>query len=156
VARLALGVGVAVVGVLSIACTIDAADAGTPEPDASPRIAQFTAAVEDELRRTPAPGVVEIRMMDSPGSLFGGAGSLWTGAGIANLLDQYGVDVRVAPELEFAYGVDFVIASDEAVRLAVMPVDEPELSMVDRAVWREISRSGQTYLFVRNGTDAPA
>lgn len=149
--RLAFAAGVLLVAALSVAAAVDATDAGTPEPRASARIARLTAAVEDELTRVPGRGVVEIQMMDSPGSIFGGAGSLWTGAGIANLLDQRGVDVRVAPGLGFAYTDDLVTAADDRVRLVVMPVDTPELDQVDRSTWRAIARSGDTTLFVRDG-----
>ena len=100
-------------------------------------------------RRVPGRGVVEIRMMDSPDSIFGGAGSLWTGAGIADLLDQHDVDVRVAPDLAFAYTPDYVVGADDQVRLEVMPVDRPELPRVDRNVWREVARAGETTIFVR-------
>jgi hypothetical protein len=101
------------------------------------------------LRKTPGDGVVVIEAMESSEALFGGAGSLWTGAGIANLLDQHGVEVRVAPELEFAYGPGEVLAPGERVRLVVMSVDEPELPLVDRSVWEEIGVAGSTHLFVR-------
>ncbi len=151
IGRVVLGIGIALVAALSVVCTVDAVDAGTPEPLASRRIARFTAAVEDELGRVTGPGVVEIRMMDSPGSIFGGAGSLWTGAGIANLLDQRGVDVRVAPELGFAYTDDYVIGPDTRTRLVVMPVDTPEVPQVDTSVWREIAHAGDTTLFARDG-----
>jgi hypothetical protein len=151
VARLGLGVGIALIVVLSAVCTLDAADAGSPEPGVSWRIARFTAAVEKELARVPGRGVVEIQMMDSPDSIFGGAGSLWTGAGIADLLDQHDVDVRVAPDLAFAYTPDYVVGADDEVRLEVMPVDRAELPRVDRNVWREVARAGETTIFVREG-----
>jgi hypothetical protein len=149
-----VGVGIAVVAVLCVASTVDAVDAGTPDPVTSRRIARFTAAVEDELARTGGTGPVEIRMMDSPGSIFGGAGSLWTGAGIANLLDQRGVDVRVAPELGFAYTDDYVIDPDGRASLVVMPVDAPEVPEVDTSVWREVAHAGDTTIFVRDGSRA--
>jgi hypothetical protein len=151
VRRVALGAGVVVIAVLGVVCTVDAIDAGTPEPVASRRIARFTGAVEDELARNDRPGTVEIRMMDSPDSIFGGAGSLWTGAGIANLLDQRGVEVRVAPELGFAYTNDHVIGPGARRRLVVMPVDSPEVPRVDTSVWRELAHAGDTTLFVRDG-----
>ena len=143
VARFAFGVGLVAVVALSAACTIDAADAGTPDPITSRHIGQLTDAVERELATTPDDGVVEIRA-------HGGAGSLWGGAGIADRLDQHGVEVRVAPDLQFAYGPDFVVRPDENVRLLVMPVDAVEAPAV-RALggWEEISRAGGTHLFVR-------
>ena len=152
IGALALGAGIGLAAVMCVITTVDAVDAGTPEADSSPRIARFTDAVERELRDTPGDGVVVIQAMESPEALFGGAGSVWTGAGIANLLDLHGVEVRVAPELEFAYGPGAVVSGDEAVRLVVMPVDEPELPLVDRTVWKEIGSAGHTHLFVRRTT----
>ena len=143
VARFAFAVGLVAVVALSVACTIDAADAGTPDPITSRHIGRLTDAVERELATAPDDGVVEIRA-------HGGAGSLWGGAGIADRLDQHGVEVRVAPDLQFAYGADFVVRPDENVRLVVMPVDAVDAPAV-RALggWEEISRAGGTHLFVR-------
>jgi hypothetical protein len=152
VGRAVVGLGVAAVIVSSAVGVVDALDAGTPEPEASPRIARLTAAVEQELARHPGDGVVEIQMMDSPDSIFGGAGSIWTGAGIANLLDQRGYDVRVSPDLEFAYGRDWVVDPDEAVRLRVLPADTPEVGLVrDRGDYDQIARAGHTHVFVEPG-----
>jgi hypothetical protein len=149
--RAAVALGLAALVVLSVIGAAAAATAGTPDARESRRIETLTNAVQRALATAPAHGVVEIRMWGAS-DLFGGAGSVWTGAGIADLLEGRGVDVRVAHDLGFAYGDDRVVDEDERVRLVVMPVDAPDVPEV-RALgtWRRIARAGSMHLFARPG-----
>ena len=149
--RASLALGLAALLLLGVIGAGTAATAGTPDATSSRRIAQFADAVERALATAPGRGVVEIRMSDASGP-FGGAGSVWTGAGVADLLAHRGVDVRVARDLGYVYGDDRVVDSGERVRLVVLPVDAPDLDKV-RAVgsWRQIARRGNMHIFVQPG-----
>jgi hypothetical protein len=153
VGRVALGLGVASLLVLGVVGASVAATAGTPDAALSRRIATLTDAVERVLVRAPPHGVVEIRKFGASG-LFGGAGeiSVWNGAGIADSLEQRGTDVRVAPDLGFAYGDDRVTDKHERVRLVVLPVAAPDVDKIRAAgTWRQITRDGSVHLFVQPG-----
>jgi hypothetical protein len=131
-----VGAGFVVVTVMNTASAIDA---GNPDPYGSRFVHVLTRDVQSRLPR--GDGVVEIRSI-------GGAGSTWTGAGIADQLEKDGQATRVEPSLEFAYGPDRVL-DGERVKLVVLPVETGELAEA-RALpgFVEIGRAGRIHLFV--------
>ena len=119
--------------------TVSAARAGTPEPIASASMAKLGDAAFAAL---PArPGVVELRVR-------GHEGAYWASAGVADVLEHHGADVRVGPELEFAYGPQRLVG-DDPVRSVVLVADKAELANV-RALpgYREVARDGGVSVFV--------
>ncbi len=114
---------------------------GTPTQPGRARVRGLTAQVREHL---PAgDGVVEIRAI-------GGAGSTWIGAGIADELEHDGIETRVTPDLEFAYGPDRVL-DVERVRLTVLPVEDADLAAA-RALpcFDDVGRVGKYTLFVKD------
>ena len=118
VGRVALGVVAAAFVVVTVVNTVDAARAGNPDAPGSRWVEGLTTKVREQL--PDGDGVVEIRAI-------GGAGSGWIGAGIADELEHDGIETRVPPDLEFAYGPDRVL-DGERVRLTVLPVEDAELA----------------------------
>jgi hypothetical protein len=95
IARIAMSVLVAAFVAVVVVDTVSAARAGTPEPIASASMAKLGDAAFAAL--PDRPGVVEVRVR-------GHEGAYWASAGVADVLEHHGADVRVGPELEFAYG----------------------------------------------------
>jgi hypothetical protein len=124
---------------ITVVNTVDAADAGNPDPYSTALTAKFVPALLDRV--PDGPGVVEIRSS-------GGEGSTWVGGGIADELEKYGIETRVPPGLEFAYGPDRVL-DGEKVKLVVLPVETADLER-DGAPegFTEIARVGRVHLFV--------
>jgi hypothetical protein len=120
--------------------TVDAARAGNLDATGSVWIDGLTRRVLAEL---PAgDGVVEIRAI-------GGPGSLWAGAGVADELEHHRIETRVAPDLGFAYGPDRVLG-DERVRLVVLPVEDPDLAAARKLPgFEDVGRVGKYTLFVQ-------
>jgi hypothetical protein len=140
VARVALGVMVAGLVVVTAVNTVDAARAGNPDATGSAWVDGLTRKVRAEL--PPGDGVVEIRAI-------GGAGSTWIGTGVADQLEHDGIETRVAPDLGFAYGADRVVG-DEPVRLVVLPVEDPDLAAArELPGFEEVGRVGKFTLFVQ-------
>ena len=132
--------------VVTVVNTVDAARAGNPDPPGSRWVQGLTAKVREQLPE--GDGVVEIRAI-------GGAGSGWIGAGIADELEHDGIETRVAPDLEFAYGPDRVL-DGEHVRLTVLPVEDPELAAAPAAPVLRRRRAGREVHAVREGSgDVP-
>jgi hypothetical protein len=140
VGAVALALVVAGFAAITVVNTIDAADAGNPDPYASAVDAKLLPPL---LARIPdGPGVVEIRST-------GGEGSTWVGGGLADELEKRGIDTRVAPSLEFAYGPDRVL-DGERVKLVVLPLETAEIErdgVPDG--FTEIARRGRVHLFVQ-------
>jgi hypothetical protein len=86
-------------------------------------------------------GAVELRVR-------GGEGAYWTSAGVADVLEHHDVDVRVGPELEFAYGPHRLVHGDR-LRARVVVADESTAAGV-RALpgSREVAREGDVIVFV--------
>jgi hypothetical protein len=140
VARVALGLVVAGLLVVTVVNTVDATRAGNLDADGSGLVAGLTRRIRAEL--PPGDGVVEIRSI-------GGAGSVWTGAGIADDLEHHGIATRVTPDLGFAYGPDRVLGG-ERVRLVVLPVEDPDLAAARKLPgFEEAGRVGRFTLFVQ-------
>jgi uncharacterized membrane protein YidH (DUF202 family) len=140
VARVAFGLVVAGLVVVTAVNTVDAARAGNLDAVGSRTVEDLARTIRAEL--PPGDGVVEIRAI-------GGAGSTWAGAGIADVLEHDGIETRVAPDLGFAYGPDRVLG-DERVRLVVLPVEDPDLAAARKLPgFEEIGRVGSYTLFVQ-------
>jgi hypothetical protein len=140
VTRAVLGLMVAGLLVVTVVNTVDAARAGNLDATGSALVDGLTRKVRTAL--PPGDGVVEIRAI-------GGAGSLWAGAGIADELEHDGIETRVAPDLEFAYGRDRVLG-DEPVRLVVLPVEDPDLAEARKLPgFEEVGQVGKVTLFVQ-------
>lgn len=140
VARVALGLMVAGLLVVTASNTVDAARAGNLDATGSGWVDRLTRKVRAELPS--GDGVVEIRAL-------GGAGSLWVGAGIADELEHHGIATRVAPDLAFAYGPDRVVGH-EHVSLVVLPVEDPDLAAARKLPgFEDVGRVGKYTLFVR-------
>ncbi len=140
VARIALALVATGLVVVSVVGTVDAARAGNLDATGSAWVEGLTHEVRAEL--PPGEGVVEIRAI-------GGAGSLWLGAGVADLLEHEGVETRVAPDLEFAYGPDRAVG-DADVRLVVLPVEDADLTAARKLPgFHEVGRVGKFTLFVQ-------
>jgi hypothetical protein len=140
VGTVALALVVAGFAAITVVNTVDAADAGNPDPYASAVDAKLLPSL---LTHIPdGPGVVEIRSS-------GGDGSTWVGGGIADELEKHGIDTRVAPSLEFAYGPDRVL-NGERVKLVVLPLETADIErdgVPDG--FTEIARRGRVHLFVQ-------
>jgi len=140
VGTVALALVVAGFAAITVVNTVDAADAGNPDPYASAVDAKLLPSL---LAHIPdGPGVVEIRSS-------GGDGSTWVGGGIADELEKRGIDTRVAPSLEFAYGPDRVL-DGEQVKLVVLPLETADIErdgVPDG--FTEIAHRGRVHLFVR-------
>ena len=140
IARVALGLGVAGLIIVTAVNTVDAARAGNLDTVGSRAVNGLTQKVRAEL--PPGDGVVEIRAI-------GGAGSTWAGAGIADELEHEGIATRVAPDLGFAYGPDRVLGN-ERVRLVVLPVEDPDLAAARKLPgFEEVGRVVTYTLFVQ-------
>ena len=140
VARVALALVATGLVVVSVVDTVDAARAGNLDASGSGWVEGLTRKVRAEL--PDGEGVVEIRAV-------GGAGSLWVGAGVADALEHDGVETRVAPDLEFAYGPDRTVG-DAPVRLVVLPVEDADLAAARKLPgFEEAGRVGRFTLFVR-------
>jgi hypothetical protein len=139
IARIGMSVLVAAFAAVVVVDTVSAARAGTPEPIASASMAKLGDAAFAALpaRR----GVVELRVR-------GHEGAYWASAGVADVLEHHGADVRVGPELEFAYGPQRLVG-DDPVRSVVLVADKAELANV-RALpsYREVARDGGVSVFV--------
>ena len=140
VARVALGLVVAGLVIVTAVNTVDAGRAGNPDVTGSGWVDGLTRKVRAEL--PPGDGVVEIRAI-------GGAGSTWAGTGVAGELEHDGIETRVAPDLGFAYGPDRVLG-DEHVRLVVLPVEDPDLAAARKLPgFEDVGRVGKYTLFVQ-------
>ena len=129
---------VAFAGVI-VVDSVAAARAGTPQPKASAAMAKLGDAAFAALPNRD--GVVEVRVR-------GHEGAYWASAGVADVLEHHGVDVRVGPELEFAYGSHRLVG-DDPVRAVVLVADKGELASV-RALpgYRAVARDGGVTVFV--------
>ena len=139
VGRVALALVVAGFAAITVVNTVDAADAGNPDAYGSALAAKFVPVLLDRI--PDGPGVVEIRSS-------GGEGSTWAGGGIADELEKYGIETRVPPGLEFAYGPDRVL-DGERVKLVVLPMETADIErngVPDG--FTEIARVGRVHLFV--------
>jgi hypothetical protein len=135
----ALALVVAGFAAITVVNTVDAADAGNPDAYGSALAAKFVPVLLDRI--PDGPGVVEIRSS-------GGEGSTWAGGGIADELEKYGIETRVPPGLEFAYGPDRVL-DGERVKLVVLPMETADIErngVPDG--FTEIARVGRVHLFV--------
>ena len=140
VARVALGLLVAGLVVVTAVNTVDAGRAGNLDATGSGWVDGLTRKVRAEL--PPGHGVVEIRAI-------GGAGSTWAGTGIADELEHDGIETRVAADLGFAYGPDRVVGG-ERVRLVVLPVEDPDLAAARKLPgFEEVGRVRKYTLFVQ-------
>jgi hypothetical protein len=130
---------VAVFAVITVVDIVAAARAGTPEPELSAAMGRLGDAAAAAL--PPGDGAVELRVR-------GREGAYWTSAGVADVLEHHGVDVRVGPELEFAYGPHRLVHGDR-LRARVVVADESTAAGV-RAVpgSREVAREGDVIVFV--------
>ena len=98
--------------------SVAAARAGTPHPEASAAMKKLGDAAFAALPGRD--GVVEVRVR-------GHEGAYWASAGVADVLEHHGVDVRVGPELEFAYGSHRLVGTDP-VRAVVLVADKGALA----------------------------
>ena len=99
----AAAVLVAAFGVVIVVDVVAAARAGTPEPELSATMGRLGDAAFAAL--PDRDGAVELRVR-------GREGAYWTSAGVVDVLENHGVDVRVGPELEFAYGPHRLVRGD--------------------------------------------
>jgi hypothetical protein len=138
-AHIAICVLVVAFAAVVVVDTVSAARAGTPEPVASASMAKLGDAAFAAL--PDRPGVVEVRVR-------GHEGAYWASAGVADVLEHHGADVRVGPELEFAYGPQRLVG-DDPVRAVVLVADKGEVANV-RALsgYREVARDGGVSVFV--------
>jgi hypothetical protein len=134
----ALGL-VAVFAVITVVDVVAAGRAGTPEPELSAAMGRLGDAAAAALPH--GDGAVELRVR-------GGEGAYWTSAGVADVLEHHDIDVRVGPELEFAYGPHRLVHGDR-LRARVVVADESTAAGV-RALpgSREVAREGDVIVFV--------
>ncbi len=139
IARVGLYVVVAALAVVVVVDSVAAARAGTPQPEASASMAKLGDAAFAALPHRD--GVVEVRVR-------GHEGAYWASAGVADVLEHHGVDVRVGPELEFAYGSHRLVG-DDPVRAVVLVADKGELANA-RALpgYRAVARDGGVTVLV--------
>jgi hypothetical protein len=139
IARVGLYVVVAALAVVVVVDSVAAARAGTPQPEASASMAKLGDAAFAALPHRD--GVVEVRVR-------GHEGAYWASAGVADVLEHHGVDVRVGPELEFAYGSHRLVG-DDRVRAVVLVADKGELANA-RALpgYRAVARDGGVTVLV--------
>jgi hypothetical protein len=140
VARGAMAVLVTAFAVVTIVGIGAGVTAGTPHPELSAEMGRLGDAANAALPR--GNGSVELRVR-------GGEGAHWTSASVADVLEHHGVDVRVGPELEFAYGPHRLVDGDR-IRARVVVADESTAADV-RSMdgYREVARAGDIIVFVR-------
>jgi hypothetical protein len=140
IARVGMAVLVVALTTIVVVDTVAAARAGTPEPDASASMAKLGDAAFAAL--PDRPGVVEVRVR-------GREGAYWASAGVADVLEHHGADVRVGPELEFAYGSHRLVG-DDPVRAVVLVADREGLpSARSLPGHRAVVSDGGVTVFVR-------
>jgi len=139
IARAGMSVLVVAFATIVVVDTVAAARAGTPEPEASASMAKLGDAAFAALPHRS--GVVEVRVR-------GHEGAYWASAGVADVLEHHGADVRVGPELEFAYGSHRLVG-DDPVRAVVLVADKEALPSA-RALpgHRAVASDGGVTVFV--------
>jgi hypothetical protein len=139
VARGAAAILVVALGVVVVVDVLAAARAGTPEPELSATMGRLGDAASAAL--PDGDGAVELRVR-------GREGAHWTSAGVVDVLEHHGVDVRVGPELEFAYG-PHRLANGDRIRARVVVADEStEAGVRAKPGYREVAREGDVIVFV--------
>jgi hypothetical protein len=140
--RVARGAALGLVAVFAVITVVDivaAARAGTPEPELSAAMGRLGDAAAAGLPG--GDGAVQLRVR-------GSEGAYWTSAGVADVLEHHGVDVRVGPELEFAYGPHRLVHGDR-LRARVIVADESTAGGVRTMPGsREVAREGDVIVFV--------
>jgi hypothetical protein len=115
------------------------ARAGTPAPVSSAAMGRFGDAAFAAL--PDRDGVVEMRAR-------GREGAYWATAGVVDVLEHHGLDVRVGPELEFIYSSHRLVG-DEPVRASIVVADGDARAKV-RALpgYRAVARDPNVTVFV--------
>jgi hypothetical protein len=138
-ARVSSAVVVAGLGVILVVDVVAAARAGTPEPAASAAMGRLGDAAHAAL---PAgDGAVEVRVR-------GAEGAYWTSAGVADVLEHHGLDVRVGPELEFAYGHHRLLHGDRLRARVLIADGGSAVDVRSLARYRLVARDGDVMVFV--------
>jgi hypothetical protein len=139
-ARAGISLLVVAFAVVTTVDVVAAARAGTPEPGISAAMGRLGDAAFAGL--PDRAGVAEVRV-------HGGEGAYWASAGVADVLEHHGVEVRVGPELEFAYGSHRLVG-DNPVRAVVLIADRADVRA--RRGSRLVARDGNVRVFVGPGS----